>query len=83
MNGHPLCLLLPSLLTLSHKGRCYLSDPPFLNATQHPPAQQPSEHIAGPEGSAVDNLPRVHMAEQSARLMTGTLEPNRCVIHRP
>lgn len=41
-----------------------------LNAGSQParhPARQPgSEHIVGPEGSRVDNLCCVHMAEQSA-----------------
>lgn len=32
----------------------------------HPASQPVYEHIAGPEGSRLDNLRSVHMAEQGA-----------------
>lgn len=68
---------LPSLLSHTKKGCTiiYLIQPlslllSCLNAGSQParhPARQPgSEHIVGPEGSRVDNLCCVHMAEQSA-----------------
>lgn len=71
---------LPSLLTHPEKDHAiiYLIPPPSLLLSSpsctHPasqpstqPASQPGyEHIAGPEGSAVDNLRCVHMAEQRA-----------------
>ena len=70
----------PSLLTHPEKGHAiiYLIPPPSLllssPACTHPPtypSSQPGsqpgyEHIAGPEGSTVDNLRCVHMAEQRA-----------------
>lgn len=55
-------------------------------ACTHPPTQPASqpgyEHIAGPEGSTVDNLHCVHMAEQRASEEDWHAKPNRCMIQR-
>jgi len=66
--------LLPSLLTHPEKGCAiiYLIPAPSLLLGSRAPCTQPHsrpahEHIVGPGGSAVDNLRRVHMAEQRAR----------------
>lgn len=73
--------LLHSLLTHPEKGHAiiYLIPPPSLLLSSpacthqhtHPASQRASqpgyEHIAGPEGSTVDNLCCVHIAEQRAR----------------
>lgn len=78
IKGHRVChleALLPSLLTHPEKGHAiiYLIPPLSLllsspsctrPASQH--SQPGYEHIAGPEGSRVDNLRCVHMAEQGA-----------------
>lgn len=79
IKGHRVChleTLLPSLLTHPEKGHAiiYLIPPPSLLLSSpscthlvSQPASQPGyEHIAGPEGSTVDNLRCVHMAEQRA-----------------
>ncbi|CAB1415730.1 unnamed protein product [Pleuronectes platessa] len=63
-----------SINTRLNEGRQWWRRPPPIHPSTHPstqPASQPAgqpgcEHIAGPEGSAVDNLRCVHMAEQRA-----------------
>lgn len=69
--GHTIIYLIPPPFSLLSSPAC--NYPPTHPASQ--PASQPSsqpasqagyEHIAGPEGSTVDNLHCVHMAEQRA-----------------